>query len=256
MTIAEIARESGISEMAGGGTLRLLEDAELIERADQAAEVGKTGRSRRRVTTILARGISSADLKRRLEPLLRASSERRARGLERVSAMERYAWGRGCRHRALLRYFGDDLTDACAACDSCCDWKPKGEGVDAPARAASRTGGVRARSGAARKAPSVDLDAARPAALVAASAVHRRFGMIVARQVLRGSRAQKVVRAGLDQCPAYGALARLSDAQVDEVLGALEAEELIESGGGPRPVILLTEEGRLRLTEAQRAGLT
>jgi hypothetical protein len=82
--------------------------------------------------------------------------------------------------------------------------------------------------------------------------VHRRFGMTIARQVLRGSRAQKLLRAGLAECPSYGALARLSDAQVDELLAGLEADELIESSGGPRPVILLTEEGRLRLAEGRR----
>ena len=54
------------------------------------------------------------------------------------------------------------------------------------------------------------------------------------------------VESGLD-----GAMARLSDAQVDEVLAALESEELIESSGGPRPVILLTEEGRLRLADGR-----
>ena len=263
LSIADLARESGVSDMATGGALRLLEDANLIARGDSSsatAEPGTDQRSRRRSTTILARGIEPAELRRRLEPLLRASGERRQRGLDRVAATERYAWGRGCRHRALLRYFGDDLEGECGACDSCCDWKPKQ--VAETARPASDRppdqykGQPKNRAamggGRKRRAVTVDLDEYRSVALEAVSAVHRRFGMIIARQVLRGSRAQKLLRAGLESCPAYGALARFSDAQVDEVLAALEAEELIESSGGPRPVIVLTEEGRLRLAEGRR----
>ena len=82
-------------------------------------------------------------------------------------------------------------------------------------------------------------------------AIHRRFGLTIARQLLRGSKAQKVLRAGLASCPAYGAMARLSDDQVDEILASLEVDQLIESSGGPRPVVLLTEEGRMRLSEGR-----
>ena len=247
LSVAEIAERSGVSEMAAGGTLRLLEDARLIERSDAGDAPGEA-RSRRRVTTILARGIAPAELKARLEPLLRSSRERRERGLERLAAMERYAWGRACRHRALLRYFGDDLQESCRACDACCDWKPKADA------SATRLGAPKSAARQARLPPNVDLETARPHALAAIGAVHGRFGRTIARQVLRGSRARKVIGARLEGCEAYGALARLSDAQVDEILATLEAEELMTSGGGPRPVVFLTEEGRLRLAESRRSG--
>ena len=64
--------------------------------------------------------------------------------------------------------------------------------------------------------------------------------------VLRGSRAKKVVEQGLDRLPAYGSLARLPAAQVDEILGGLQAEGLVETSDGPYPVVVLTEDGALQ----------
>ncbi len=251
-TIAEIAASSGLSEMVCGGVLRLLEDVGLIDRSE-LADSARGGKSRQRILEVTGKGLSPADVKKRLEPALRGAAERRERGMERIAAMERYAWGRGCRHEALLRYFGDRLADSCEACDACCDWKPKTK----PAREAGTARVARVSTGASglsKRAPAIDDDTARAAALEAVASVHRRFGLTVARQLLRGSRAKKVVNGGLAESPAYGALARYSDAEVDEVLDALERDELVESSGGPRPVLLLTEEGRLRLAEAQRAG--
>jgi superfamily II DNA helicase RecQ len=235
--------------MSCGGVLRLLEDAELIDRSEQAEGEGAT-RSRRRVLEIRERAITPQELKRRLAPLLAASADRRTRGLERVAAVERYAWGRGCRHRALLRYFGDELDGSCAACDACCDWKPK---VQAGSASPGRTR-KQGSSAVARMPPGMDAAKAQGLALVAVAAVHRRFGLTIARQILRGSRAKKVLGAGLERCAAYGSLARLSDGQVDEVLRTLESEGLVESAGGPRPVILVTEEGRLRLEDVGRSA--
>jgi len=44
--------------------------------------------------------------------------ERRRRSEERISAMDTYARGRGCRRRALVGYFGERLA-RCAGCDHC-----------------------------------------------------------------------------------------------------------------------------------------
>jgi RecQ family ATP-dependent DNA helicase len=44
--------------------------------------------------------------------------ERRARAERRIAAVERYATGRGCRRRALLEYFDEQLGQ-CAGCDQC-----------------------------------------------------------------------------------------------------------------------------------------
>jgi ATP-dependent DNA helicase RecQ len=245
LSIADLAGRAGISEMAFGGALRILEQGGLVERPDGAREVNEDDGKRSRVRGLVVpdAAIPQATLRGRLSPLLKASHDRRQRGLERIAAMERYAYGRACRHRALIRYFGDDLeAGSCAACDSCCGWDDK-----AGAAKSSSAGGPKPARTASRARPAIDLDEARPMALRAVADVHRRFGMQMARLVLRGSGSKKITKARLEGSEAFGAFARWSDDQVDAVLLALQDEGLVESTGGIRPVILLTEEGRMRL---------
>jgi ATP-dependent DNA helicase RecQ len=68
----------------------------------------------RRVTSASALAIG---VRRRLDvaPALRL---RRA-ALAKVDAVQRYARTRGCRRRALLRYFGEDAPARCGSCDRC-----------------------------------------------------------------------------------------------------------------------------------------
>jgi ATP-dependent DNA helicase RecQ len=51
----------------------------------------------------------------RVAPVLRL---RRA-ALAKVDAVQRYARGKGCRRRALLRYFGEEAPPRCGSCDRC-----------------------------------------------------------------------------------------------------------------------------------------
>jgi ATP-dependent DNA helicase RecQ len=83
--------------------------------------------------------------------------------------------------------------------------------------------------------------------LEALAAADRRFGLGIVKQVLRGSRARKLVTAGLDRGEAHGALAGLSAAAVDALLEEARAEGHFETSPGPYPVVRLTEEGRLRV---------
>ena len=92
-----------------------------------------------------------------------------------------------------------------------------------------------------------DQRAASETALEAAGELDRRFGFGVIKLVLRGSKSRKVIDAGLDSSSVYGALARMSANQVDEVLAGLVSEGLLETSPGPYPVAMLTEEGRLQL---------
>ena len=45
-----------------------------------------------------------------------ATALRRA-ALDELRAVRRYAAGRGCRRRALLRYFGEEGAERCGSCD-------------------------------------------------------------------------------------------------------------------------------------------
>jgi ATP-dependent DNA helicase RecQ len=50
---------------------------------------------------------------------LRAASRLRSGALAKLDSVERYARGRGCRRRALLRYFGEAAPRRCGSCDRC-----------------------------------------------------------------------------------------------------------------------------------------
>jgi ATP-dependent DNA helicase RecQ len=50
---------------------------------------------------------------------LAEARSRRAHALAKVEAVQDYARARGCRRRALLRYFGEDAAARCGSCDRC-----------------------------------------------------------------------------------------------------------------------------------------
>jgi ATP-dependent DNA helicase RecQ len=236
---AVLAKTMGVPEMQLSGAMRLLEQAGLMTR--DSRDDDDADRSRR-AWLVTGRSLPPGEVKTRLSPVLERSAELRRRGEERLRAMERYAYAHACRHRELLRYFGDDRREGCDACDRCRDWQPRAQPV-AVARQAVLKEGAPSRG----RAAGVDLEQARTPALRAIADVHGRFGLGVAALILRGSRSKKVLSWRLERSEAYGSLARFSKEQVDGVLAALEREGLIETTAGLRPVVNLTEDGRLRV---------
>jgi ATP-dependent DNA helicase RecQ len=88
-------------EDTGTGMLAALERTGAIRRVMLAAEAdGPALGVRRRL---------------RVEPAVRL---RRA-ALAKVEAVQAYARSRGCRRRALLRYFGEKAPVRCGSCDRC-----------------------------------------------------------------------------------------------------------------------------------------
>jgi ATP-dependent DNA helicase RecQ len=51
----------------------------------------------------------------------RAALRLRKSALAKVDSVQRYALSRGCRRRALLRYFGEAAARRCGSCDRCSD---------------------------------------------------------------------------------------------------------------------------------------
>ncbi len=143
--------------------------------------------------------------------------------------MERYAAGVGCRHRHLVRYFGDDYAKAdCGACDYCLG----------------------------------ELESIRDAVVVArkilscVARVGQRFGAAHVANVLCGSESGQVSARGHDRLTTFGLL---RDAPIAEVRGYIEqltAEGLLRQTDEPYPVLALTEDGVALLKDAAfRPGL-
>jgi ATP-dependent DNA helicase RecQ len=143
--------------------------------------------------------------------------------------MERYAAGVGCRHRHLVRYFGDDYSKVdCGACDYCLG----------------------------------ELESVGDATIVArkilscVARVGQRFGAAHVASVLCGSESEQVSARGHDRLSTFGLL---RDAPLAEVRGYIEqltAAGLLRQTDEPYPVLALTEDGVALLKDASsRSGL-
>jgi ATP-dependent DNA helicase RecQ len=146
----------------------------------------------------------------------------------------RYAEGGSCRHDAVLRYFGDEeeTLAGCGHCDVCLRLEAGDEGPDP--EAVSTT---------VRKA------------LSAVARVHGRFGLGTAAKLLRGSPDPRLVRAGLDRTRTHGALSEHSEEWLLRLLRRCVAAGWADFQGRDRPVLVLTETGRLVLGGARPARL-
>jgi ATP-dependent DNA helicase RecQ len=130
--------------------------------------------------------------------------------------MERYATSVGCRHRHLVRYFGDryDKSD-CGACDYC-----MGELEEVP-----------------------DSIAVARKVLSCVARVGQRFGAGHVANVLCGSDAEQVRTRGHDRLSTFGLL---RDAPVAEVRGYIEqltGAGLLRQTDEPYPVLVLSDDG-------------
>ncbi len=132
------------------------------------------------------------------------SEEAREIGLKKLGDMSAYANGVICRHRAILRYFGQDLeSENCKACDVCFG----------------------------------DLEFADDALVTAQkilSCVYRldeRYGGDVTAGVLTGSREQRIVDAGHDELSTYGLLGAQSKRLVRDWIEQLVGQGYLEKRG-------------------------
>jgi ATP-dependent DNA helicase RecQ len=81
-------------------------------------------------------------------------------------------------------------------------------------------------------------------ALSAVARVNGRYGLKAAVALLRGAPDERLVRAGLDRTPTFGALRERSDAWLTSLLGRLVTAGHVEFSGERHPVVRLTPAGR------------
>jgi ATP-dependent DNA helicase RecQ len=156
----------------------------------------------------------------------------RGHAANKLSKMVEYGELRTCRRRFMLRYFGEewepgnpDGEEGCGACDVCAGIKEEFDATEVAQKILSaviRTG--------------------------------ERFGSKHVIDVLRGSRAKRVLELGHDQLSVHGIAA---DTQVDdlrELFGLLQDEGLAAVSPGEYRTISVTEDGRAFLKN--RATLT
>lgn len=145
----------------------------------------------------------------------------------------RYAEGGGCRHDAILRYFGDEAEtlSGCGKCDVCLELSDE----DAP------DGG--------------EVSRIVRQALCGVARVHGRYGIGAAARLLRGADDLRLQRAGLDQTPTYGVLSEKQEEWILTLLRRCVTAGWVDFSGTDRPVVVVTDEGYDVIHERRPARL-
>jgi ATP-dependent DNA helicase RecQ len=133
----------------------------------------------------------------------------------------RWAEGGSCRHDAILRYFGDEAETlaGCGRCDVC-----------------REIGG--------EEAGDEETSVLVRKALSAVARVDRRYGLTAAVKLLAGLPDPRLLRAGLDRTPTFGALRGHPEAWITQLLRRCVTAGWVDFTPGEKPVVLLTGSGR------------
>ncbi|MCA9516908.1 MAG: RecQ family ATP-dependent DNA helicase [Myxococcales bacterium] len=168
------------------------------------------------------------------------SAERRAviaeSGRQKLRAVVRYAYEEGCRHAAILRYFGDSVR-GCEAhgdggpadviCDNCrnAESLPSGFKVAVGTPASARDGATGVVAGAPMAEPRPLDEEEEVIVQKALSAVARARGRLSHREVarvLKGSKSRETLQDALAETKSYGMLSGLQEKVIVALLRALE----------------------------------
>jgi ATP-dependent DNA helicase RecQ len=224
---ARVDHES--NEMAVHSAITILDRHGVIDRYDIPGK-------RVRGTRLLQRNLQAFQL-----PIdIVALREKEKRDRAKLKAMVDYAYGRDCRQKIILRYFGDTDFTACGACDRCSS----------------------VRSKKIRPPNEEELLLVRKALSGVARMCYRskegfmpRFGRNRVIQVLVGSHGKEVLEAGLNELSTYGLLKQKSTNYLHELFREMEEASLIYSTGGQYPMIGLAELGVEVMQKAASFGL-
>ena len=181
-------------------------------------ETGRAGRDGLEAECVLL--YSPADAMR-WQSLIQKSTEEAECGpevlesaLQHLRGMQRYADSIGCRHQALVEYFGQTYTKPdCGACDACLDEIP--DLVDGTVMAQKILSCV-ARSG-------------------------ERFGVGHIVEVLRGSTSERISDLGHDRLSTYGLLREVNGKSLTNVVYQLVDQGALERTSGDRPILRLCD---------------
>jgi ATP-dependent DNA helicase RecQ len=186
-------------------------------------ESGRAGRDGLEAECVLV--VSAADFLK-WRQMLERNGELNDQRRSLLRDMERYAASVGCRHRHLVRYFGETYArDECGACDYCLG---ELEAVAEPVTVARQV-------------------------LSCVARVGQRFGAGHVTSVLRGTATENVSARGHATLTTFGLL---RDASIDEVRGYIDqllAHGLLRQTDDQYPVLALTGDGVALLKDAGAA---
>ena len=157
-----------------------------------------------------------------------ADLEEQARARTRLEQVISLCTQGTCRRKFVLRYLGEDWPDDnCGACDNCVQ-------------------------------PREQYDATEIAQKILSAVIRtgERFGATHVMDVLRGSRAERVLAQGHDQLSVHGIAANSSRDELRNVMEELKREGLLSATGGEFPTLAVTPRGREFLKDRERLMLS
>lgn len=213
LTIEEWALLAGIrNSMQVRTILSLIERAGLIEREMLPG-------SRTYTTTLLAAADQGVE---RLQQLAQGVALKRKHDEKKLRRMLNFVDGTGCRHAAILDYFGDvSRATQCHNCDNC-----------------------RPRLPSAPRRPSEAEWLTIQKILSCVARMRGQFGLPQVVQVLRGEKSALIGRHHLDKLSTYGMLPEMEAGDIAAILDALHSAGCVAVTNDKRRLVALTPYGR------------
>jgi ATP-dependent DNA helicase RecQ len=152
--------------------------------------------------------------------------------MEQLEHIVHYAESNHCRRKIVLRHFGDHgSADAPVCCDNCLSQKETPE-----------AGGDVAQMSHTERAALVILDAVRRLGT-------RQVGREKLAQILKGSKAQDILKFHYDKHVYYAKLAVIQQNQIEDMIRELLSLGYFKAVGGEYPVICLTPKGEAAIQQ-------
>ena len=195
-------------------------------------QIGRAGRDGAPAETMLFYGLDDIRMRRVFIEEAETSDEYKRREHKRLDSLIAYCEAPDCRRRMLLRYFGENVEEACGNCDVCLDPVETTDGT---------------------------LEARM--VLAAVRGTGNRFGVAHIVSVLRGKLNEKIEQQGHDRLDVYGAGAARSQKEWQGIIRQMVASGLLDidvSGYGgikmtPTGAALSRGEGEFRYRADQIA---
>ena len=195
-------------------------------------ETGRAGRDRQPSECVLFFTLADKMKQDYFIDQIESAPERDA-AKERLAKMVEYGAGRTCRRKFLLAYFGEQLAQVnCGACDHCL-------ASEAPSPAGSTYDGT----------------VTAQKVLSAIIRTGERFGVSYVVDVLRGSRARRILELGHDRLSVHGIARNTSKDELIDIADQLIERGLVARATGEFPTLSVTPDGREFLKSREKIEL-
>jgi len=142
---------------------------------------------------------------------------------ERLKQMTYYCHSFDCFRAYILNYFGDKAANFCGNCSNC-----------------------------NTNFEEIDITEDTQKILSCVFRMGERYGIKIVIDTLRGSKAEKVLKFGLDKIKTYGLMAGMKEKQVREIINYLVLNEYLELTNSEFPVAKLTPKARNMLLNGEK----